>query len=259
MSKGRVSESIARRIKRAIFSGRLSPGHKLPAERDMAERLGASRVSVREAYRSLEEAGLIAIKRGAEGGAFIADFDHGPASRHVAFMLQLGRASHRELTEARLLLEPPLARLAAQRAAREDLAELAAVLRQQEKAVRAHADTRHFDVRFHRVVAQSAHNLPLAILLNSLADLAVETWPHAGPAAGGEEEDFASHARICEAIQKGDGEAAYRLMMRHVREVQARLGRGTAEAGETPPTRRGGRRRPSAPRRRPAAEPSRQA
>ena len=242
MSKGRVSETIARRIKRAISSGRLSPGHKLPAEREMAERLGASRVSVREAYRSLEEAGLIAIKRGAEGGAFIADFDHGSASRHVAFMLQLGRASHRELTEARLLLEPPLARLAARRAAKEDLAELAAVLRQQEAAVRAQAETRHFDVRFHRVVAQSAHNLPLAILLNSLADLAVETWPHAGPAAGGEEDDLRSHARIFDAIRRGNGEAAHRLMMTHVREVQARLGRGAVEGIERPQPRRAGTR-----------------
>ena len=69
----RVSETIARRLKKQISSGALSPGEKLPPERDMAQRFRTSRVSVREAYRSLEELGLLTIRRGAEGGAFIAD------------------------------------------------------------------------------------------------------------------------------------------------------------------------------------------
>src|SRR5438445_52950 len=93
--------------------------------------------TVRQPYRAPEEAGVISIKRGAEGGAFIADFDHAPVSGRLAFMLRLGRTSHQELTEARLLLEPPVARLAARRAEEEDLAQLAALLRQQESAVKS--------------------------------------------------------------------------------------------------------------------------
>ena len=60
---GRVSESIAKRIKKQISDGALLPGEKLPAERDMAQRYRTSRVSVREAYRSLEERGLLTIRR----------------------------------------------------------------------------------------------------------------------------------------------------------------------------------------------------
>ena len=100
---GRVSETIARRIKKQISTGALLPGEKLPAERDMAQRFRTSRVSVREAYRSLEELGLLTIRRGAEGGAFIADIDHGPVMRSLSLMLQhvaqiqdrLGRALSR--------------------------------------------------------------------------------------------------------------------------------------------------------------------
>ena len=72
---GRVSEIIVRRIKKQITEGKLAVGHKLPAERDMAQQFKTSRVSVREAYRSLEELGLLRIRRGAEGGAFIVKFN----------------------------------------------------------------------------------------------------------------------------------------------------------------------------------------
>lgn len=246
MPKGRVSETIAQRIKRGISSGRLSPGEKLPAEREMAERLGTSRVSVREAYRSLEEAGLISIKRGAEGGAFIADFDHAPVSRRLAFMLRLGRTSHQELTEARLLLEPPVARLAARRAEPEDLAQLASLLRQQEAAIRAHSDARRFDLQFHRLIAQCAKNLPLAVLMNSMADLAIEEVRRIDVTPDVDEHIVNYHGRIFDAIRKRDEDGAHRLMLRHVREVQARLARALTRqmegsgiaAEERPPAKR---------------------
>ena len=87
----RVSDTIARRIKKQISDGRLTVGHKLPAERDMARQFKTSRVSVREAYRSLEELGLLRIRRGAEGGAFIAQFDHEPVRRSLSLVLGLGQ------------------------------------------------------------------------------------------------------------------------------------------------------------------------
>ena len=86
----RVSEVIARRIKKQISDGRLTAGHKLPAERDMARQFKTSRVSVREAYRSLEELGLLRIRRGAEGARSLK-FDHEPVRRSLSLVLGLGR------------------------------------------------------------------------------------------------------------------------------------------------------------------------
>src|SRR5258706_1784953 len=94
----RVSEVIARRIKKQISDGRLMAGHKLPAERDMARQYKTSRVSVREAYRSLEELGLLRIRRGAEGGAFIGQFDPEPVGRSLSLVLGLGKTSHEART-----------------------------------------------------------------------------------------------------------------------------------------------------------------
>src|SRR5262244_2889348 len=148
--RGRVSETIVRRIKRQVSNGSLRPGEKLPAERDMAQRFRTSRVSVREAYRSLEELGLLKIRRGAEGGAFIADIDHGPMMRSLSLMLRLGKTTHEEITEARLLIEPPIARLAAKRARPEDIERLHHVVHQQEAALRRRGDYSPFDLQFHR-------------------------------------------------------------------------------------------------------------
>src|SRR5262245_6198118 len=105
----RVSEKIVGRIKKQISDGSLPVGHRLPAEREMARQFKTSRVSVREAYRSLEELGLLQIRRGAEGGAFVEPVDHEPVRRSLSLVLGLGKTSHSELTEARMMIEPLIA------------------------------------------------------------------------------------------------------------------------------------------------------
>lgn len=225
---GRVSEGIARRIREAISRGRLVPGRRLPSERKQAQRLSASRLSVREAYRSLEESGLIAIRRGAEGGAFIADIGHEPVSRSLALMLRLGKTSLEELTEARLLLEPPVARLAARRADPQDIEQLTLLLRKQEDALEGGDDPRRYDLQFHRLVAQCAKNLPLTIVMNSVADLTVEAISGLELSIEIQRQTLFFHRRIFHAIRRKDEAAAERIMLRHVVEVQSRLGSSLA-------------------------------
>lgn len=225
---GRVSETIARRIKKQISDGALRPGEKLPAERDMAQRYRTSRVSVREAYRSLEELGLLSIRRGAEGGAFITDLDHGPVMRSLSLMLRLGKTTHEEITEARLLVEPPIARLAACRARLEDLERLDYVVNQQELALERRGDYGPFDLNFHRAVAECARNLPLKVLMDSLSDLTVEVVAGLDLSARVQHTVCDSHRQIADAIKQRDGEAAYTLMLHHVAQIQGRLGRALA-------------------------------
>src|SRR5947207_15344033 len=132
----RISDSIAARIENAISDGILAPGARLLAERELAQRLSASRESVREAYRSLEVAGLLVIRRGKDGGAFVRDVDHGAVTRSLSLMLRLGKTSHRELTEARLFIEPPIARLAAASATRPNLDAIETQIEDQRNVIR---------------------------------------------------------------------------------------------------------------------------
>jgi GntR family transcriptional regulator, transcriptional repressor for pyruvate dehydrogenase complex len=229
--QARVSEAIVHRIKKQITEGRLLAGHKLPAEREMARQFKTSRVSVREAYRSLEEVGVLRIRRGADGGAFIAQLDHEPVLRSLALVLGLGKTSHQELTEARMLIEPPIARLAAFRARKEDIVRLERVLRQEEhEAARRTGPFRPTASRFHRAVADCTRNLPLIVLVNAIADLT------AGAAAALDimtrtrhrQMNTQFHRQLFEAIRRHDGEVAYAIMAKHVGDIQSRVRRSLA-------------------------------
>jgi DNA-binding FadR family transcriptional regulator len=225
---GRVSETIVRRIKKQISDGHLVAGHKLPAEREMARQFKTSRVSVREAYRSLEELGVLSIRRGADGGAFIAVVDHAPVLRSLALVLGLAKTSHKELTQARLLIEPPIARLAALRARKEDIVRLERELKkeEQEASVRA-GPFRPTGSEFHRLVAACARNLPLIVLMNALADLTATAAATLDVAAREKHrlQNCHFHRRIFDAIRQRDGEAAFTIMAEHIGDIQGRVRR----------------------------------
>ncbi|MBI1893742.1 MAG: FadR family transcriptional regulator, partial [Candidatus Rokubacteria bacterium] len=111
----RASQEIAQQLRDAIYSGHLLPGDKLPSERELVRQFESSRVTVREAIRSLEMAGLLSVKRGYGGGAFVADVDLRPLKESFSTLLRLRKVTIAHLTEVRLLLEPHLAALAARR------------------------------------------------------------------------------------------------------------------------------------------------
>src|SRR5438093_8396029 len=224
----RVSEAIVRRIKDQISKGRLVVGHKLPAEREMARQFKTSRVSVREAYRSLEDFGLLRIRRGADGGAFIAALDHQPVLRSLALVFGLARTSHKELTEARMLVEPPIAQLAALRARKEDIARVErAIVEEEEQAARRTGPFRPTDSRFHRSVADCTRNLPLIVLMNALADLTAAAASHldVSTRTRHRKNNCHYHRLIFEAIRDRDGNAAFTIMAQHVGDIQRRVQR----------------------------------
>jgi GntR family transcriptional repressor for pyruvate dehydrogenase complex len=229
--QARVSEAIVHRIKKQITEGRLLVGHKLPAEREMARQFKTSRVSVREAYRSLEEVGVLRIRRGADGGAFVAQLDHEPVLRSLALVLGLGKTSHRELTEARMLLEPPIARLAALRARKEDIVRLEGVLLHEEKdAARLMGPFRPTASRFHRSVADCTRNLALIVLMNALADLTADAAAALDVMTRTRHrlKNCAFHRQLFEAIRTHDGDQAYATMAKHVGDIQRRVHRSLA-------------------------------
>jgi DNA-binding FadR family transcriptional regulator len=226
--QGRVSETIVRRIKKQLSEGRLVAGHKLPAEREMARQFKTSRVSVREAYRSLEELGVLRIRRGADGGAFIAQVDHEPVLRSLSLVVGLAKTSHKELTEARMLIEPPIARLAALRARKDDIARLERVLVQEEQAAAARTGPfRPTGSQFHRSLAACARNLPLIVLMNALADVTANAASVLDVAARARHRlrNCHYHREIFEAIRRRDGDAAFSIMAEHVGDIQGRVRR----------------------------------
>src|SRR5881394_3792768 len=113
---GRVSGEIAQRIKAAIRGGALAPGDQLPPERDLTQQLGVSRVSVRDALRMLEANGLIEVRVGARGGAFVTAPAPKLVGEGLADMLLLAAVDPAQVTEARMIFELGILDLACERA-----------------------------------------------------------------------------------------------------------------------------------------------
>ncbi|MFU8768345.1 MAG: FadR/GntR family transcriptional regulator [Desulfotignum sp.] len=122
--QNRVFQDVVDQIQEAIVSGKLAPGTRLPAERDLKEMFNTSRGTLREALRVLEQKGLIEIKLGVAGGAIVKRMDGDPLMESLALLIQSGEVSLEHLSEFRIKIEGSLVALATERATAEDIQEL---------------------------------------------------------------------------------------------------------------------------------------
>ena len=155
-----AAEAITERLKEAILGGRYRHGQRLPAERDLAEHFGASRGTVREALRRLEEERLLTRRIGS--GTFV----NVPDTEETGDIAD--KTSPLELIDVRLALEPSICRLAAVNATRRDLDRLEEIIERLQDAtdLETFADA---DEAFHLQIAECTHN-PLMIWLYRLTN-----------------------------------------------------------------------------------------
>src|SRR5262245_29579538 len=116
VNPGRASEMIVDQIRLLIRDGQLKPGDRLPAERELGERFGVSRVTVREALRGLEANGMVTIKVGARGGAFVTAPTSARVGEGITDLLALSSITAAEVTEARRVFEIGIVPLVCERA-----------------------------------------------------------------------------------------------------------------------------------------------
>lgn len=109
---GRASEEIALQIEAAIMDGRLSPGERLPSEREMQSQFGTGRGVIREAIKILKQKGLLEVKKGAKGGAYIRQLDVGNISESLALFLKQHPVEPEKLIEFRETLDRTITQLA---------------------------------------------------------------------------------------------------------------------------------------------------
>ena len=230
LPRRRVSEAVSDNLRQAILSGKLLPGNKLPSEREMAAQYRTSRVALREALRTLENEGLIIIKRGFGGGACVSDFDNalralGDSLRTV---VKLGQAKSSHLTEVRCILEPEIAAIATERATSSDLQAIEAVVLKQEEELRTGKLSRRYDMEFHRCAVAATHNPVLSIVVNAINDSLRESIFRSKLNNAMRTRVVSNHRNIFEALRSRNAEDAQRLMSEHVLNVQQHL-----EAGKT--------------------------
>lgn len=225
---------VAQRIVDEIVDQDLQPGAALLPERVMLPRYEVARGTLRESLRILETYGLITIKTGPGGGPVVADAGSRPLASVIALVLQMSRTSFRSIVDARLQLEPLLARDAAERRDEEDLEEMRASIEE----MRAHIDDAgEFLDRnhvFHSAIARAAKN---PVLFNMVASL---NWIQDGTALGidyvPETRDaiVAAHRRIYLAIEAANADMAEAAMRIHIGEFAAYAERNYAHVLDQP-------------------------
>jgi GntR family transcriptional regulator, transcriptional repressor for pyruvate dehydrogenase complex len=157
-----ASEQVAFEIRRYLAARDLRPGERLGTEQELAAEFGVSRPTLREGLRLLAGLHLIRASQGPGGGIFVESTQSEGMRRNVsesiAVMLETDEVSLRELVEARISLEVPLAGLAAQHGTEATADELLAAIAEAEGNDPASETFRIADTRFHRVIASAARN-----------------------------------------------------------------------------------------------------
>lgn len=226
ISSHRMSSAIVDQIRTLIRDNRLRPGDRLPSERALCEHLGVSRVTVREALRVLEAAGLVEIRVGAHGGAFVSSPSSDRLGAGLADLVRLAPVTSVEVTEARQVFELGIIPQVVEQATQEDIDELRAMTHRHIEAVGHGEYTTAMSAEFHTRVGACTHNAAIEMLVRSfhgplLMSLqeAKTAAPLMGPRGTQEHRDFV------EAIAERDPDRAISIMRTHIGRTARRLGR----------------------------------
>jgi len=221
----RIYEEIVRQVKQLIAEGRLKSGDRLPPERELAEKFVVSRTSVREALRALESLGLIEIRPGE--GTFVRQVSLDALVGPLALVMTSQREAIGELFEARRVLEPAIAALAAGRATPEEIHEMERILEDQAEEIAAGKTGLAQDAAFHAAIGTAAHNRAITRIAHAIMDLLTQSREESLNTPGRPTRSHQDHRRILQAITRRNATAARQAMLDHLVAVEG-LVLGTA-------------------------------
>ncbi len=214
----RLYEQIVEQIESQVISGELHYGDRLPTERELADTFGVSRTAVREAVMALVEKGLVQSHPGR--GTFITDGASRAMRDSLGLIMRLGAADNsNNLMEAREIIEPEIAALAAERAGDEDMATLRSGSRRW--TMRWTTPTRSSRPTLVFISRSRARrkNALIATLLDPIVGLLREHRKQIFMNRGAPQGQY-HHKRILNAVAKHEPEAARRAMRAHLRQVR---------------------------------------
>ena len=222
----RISVAIMQQIKSAIFEKKIRPGEKLPSERQLMEQFQCSRVTVREALKALEYPGILEIRRGIQGGAYVVDPTIKSGHNLLQDMFLLGNIKISHLTEARVAIEPPTVWLAAERVKDEVLEQLRQNIEETRECLKRKNpnDARLLNLEFHRIIAHASENPVLQFMIDSMMDVMENNISSTFVlSARPVENTLRFHEALYQAFKERDSAKAQELMLQHIREIQRAL------------------------------------
>lgn len=221
----KISEEIVSQIKELITIGELAPGERIPSERELAQMLGVSRPSVREAIMVLDAMGLLEARQG--GGTYVRSLTAAALSDPLTSMVEENPALLHALVEVRMGLETWSAYLAAQRASASEVEHLGQLFATMEKQANHGGWDADVDSQFHYAITAATHNTLQMHVLNTIHSLFHKTIQVALTEfyrkEGMLELLLDQHRAIYQAIAQGNPEQAREAMMRHISLVEDKM------------------------------------
>lgn len=219
----RISHNIVQQIRNAILAGELKPGDRLPTEKGLAASFSVSKASLREAIRSLEALGMVEVLQGVAGGVFIREVDLETARNSLFNYIFFQNPSIQEFTQLRLLIEPQMAAIAAERVSAEDLAFFDDNLAQTHRQLNSDAFYYKLDTAFHHRIAAISNNRLIVFVIDSLKNAIVNLKLQLELDSRFSIDVYDSHQRIVEALRRKDSDSASKEMCNHILCVEKEL------------------------------------
>ena len=228
----RAFERIADQIKQLIFSGTFKPGDRLPPERELATQFEVGRMVVREALRVLEQSGLIYIRQGSEGGAFIKKADSLIVTRSISDLIRLGNVRLQDLIEARLGIEKMILETAIERIDKKHLDLIERNVRECEELLNRGIIARQGNVRFHILLAKASKNPIYEMIEESIMRLVFFFLNQLKTDADYSRSVLKHHKDILLAIKEGNKTVAKQKMQAHLGRVGKQFSDLAQEIGD---------------------------
>ena len=221
VKRTRIPEEIVSQVLQLVREGAIKPGDRLPPERELAQQLNVSRASVREAMRLMDIQGLVKIRPGS--GTFITEDTVEVIVQAFSSLLSGPTSAASDIFEMRLILEPQIVSLAAERASDADIRRMEEILEQQAADITNGGTGVEFDSEFHFAIAQATKNSALIAVTQAMSDLLSQSRDSTLLSPERSNQSLQSHRRILETIKNRQSKAAEETMHQHIADIDRRV------------------------------------
>jgi len=216
----RLSDRVAELLRASILERKLSPGDRLPTERELGDQFGVSRTVVREAVRTLVAKGLVEVRSGS--GVYVASVDEAAVRESMNMFLHgVGVPSYEQIHEVRRVLEVEIAARAAERATESDIEALKGAVAEMAASVGDIDAASAADLEFHRALAQATYNNLFIVILDSIGDILLEIRQATLGIRGRARKGVQFHQAILDRVAAHDVDGAKEAMRVHLEDARA--------------------------------------
>ena len=226
IKQNRMSEKVVSQVLETIARGDLAPDDKLPSEMELAEIFGVSRVTIREAIRSLELLGVIVVKQGSRGGAYVKKMDHNTVVDQIGNVLKMANVTFPHLAIARACLEREiLTQLIPEKITPEDCDRLYGNIETAEAFFRGNDSSKrlHTNFEFHTELAKITRNPVMILMHKVIVDLSSHFFENVEASPSMVERTFAQHKEIVDLLKDGRFLEAGEVCFKHIEDVSATI------------------------------------